>query len=107
MRIPVLLSMLIIAIAFSGNAAAEALIFRVQVDGLACPLCAFGVEKELLKRDGVEDVAVDIEKDIILVTMSEILALDAASLESAEATVAEAVAEAGFAARSIERVVLQ
>ena len=104
MRILGLLSVLLLLIAPLASEAAEPLILRVQVDGLACPLCAFGVEKELLKRDGIEDVVVDIEQEIILVTMSETLTLDARGLEIAKAVVAEAVAVAGFTAHGIERV---
>ncbi|MGN2393298.1 heavy-metal-associated domain-containing protein, partial [Pelomicrobium sp. G1] len=33
--------------------------YWLQVDGLACPFCAYGIEKKLRALDGVDKVKVD------------------------------------------------
>jgi len=35
--------------------------FQVQVDGLGCPFCAFGLEKKFKELKGIKDVKIDIE----------------------------------------------
>ena len=42
----------------AGLARAELLGAELRVNGLACPFCAFGIEKKLLAVDGVETVEV-------------------------------------------------
>lgn len=35
--------------------------FEVQVDGLGCPFCAYGLEKKFKEFKGIDDVKIDIE----------------------------------------------
>ena len=35
--------------------------FEVRVNGMACPFCAYGIEKKLRALPGVRDVKVDLE----------------------------------------------
>ena len=63
------------------------------VDGLACPFCAFGIEKHLKKVDGVTDVQVDIADSVVRVTLQEGKTLT-------EGQARQAVKEAGFTLRS-------
>ncbi|TVZ52160.1 heavy-metal-associated domain-containing protein [Dokdonia sp. Hel_I_53] len=35
--------------------------FQVQVDGLGCPFCAYGLEKKFKEFKGIKNVAIDIE----------------------------------------------
>jgi mercuric ion binding protein len=35
---------------------------KVEVEGMACPFCAYGLEKQLKKIEGVEDVYIDIQE---------------------------------------------
>ena len=63
--------------------------YVVGVDGLACPFCAYGVEKQLSSIDGVETIDVDIETGTVIVTMRDGATLD-------EATARGAVEAAGF-----------
>ncbi len=35
--------------------------FEVQVDGLGCPFCAYGLEKKFKELKGIKNVAIDIE----------------------------------------------
>ena len=67
--------------------------YALQVDGLACPFCAYGVEKKLNSIEGVEDIKVDIEKGQVIVIMS-----DGSSLS--ESSAREQVEKAGFTLRS-------
>lgn len=38
--------------------------FTVQVDGLGCPFCAFGLEKKFKEFKGIKEVAIDIETGV-------------------------------------------
>ena len=71
-------------------------VYRLTIDGLACPFCAYGVEKKLGAVEGVEDLDIDINGGVIWVTMAEETALD-------EATAKQAVDDAGFTLRHFER----
>ncbi|WP_373074227.1 heavy-metal-associated domain-containing protein [Zeaxanthinibacter enoshimensis] len=55
----------IVMIAFAGLATVQAQgamdKFQVQVDGLGCPFCAYGLEKKFKEFKGIKDVAIDIE----------------------------------------------
>jgi len=71
--------------------------YQLGVDGLACPFCAYGIEKQLQKLDGVQSVEVDIAKGHVVVTMQDDRQLQR---EQAE----QAVKKAGFSLRSFDRV---
>jgi copper chaperone CopZ len=78
-------------------ATAGAAQYRLQVDGLACPFCAYGVEKKLAAVKGVEKVDVDIKSGTVLVTVAD-------SAAFGEATARAAVKDAGFTLRGFEKV---
>lgn len=67
--------------------------YALQVDGLACPFCAYGIEKRLSAVDGVAEVKIDIASGTVTVTMRAGKTLDKASAD-------KAVAAAGFTMRS-------
>ncbi|MFQ5565130.1 MAG: heavy-metal-associated domain-containing protein [Paracoccaceae bacterium] len=94
----VLLVALLLAVAAPMGlaAAGEKVEYAIGVDGLACPFCAYGIEKQLSRIAGVEAVSTDIESGTVAVTMEE-----GATLE--EAAVTNAVEDAGFTLRSFER----
>ena len=71
--------------------------YRLAVDGLACPFCAYGIEKKLSALAGVERLETDIEDGSVIVTMQ-----DGATLE--EAAAQQAVKAAGFSLRTFEQV---
>jgi len=75
--------------------AAEA-VYTLQVDGLGCPFCAYGIEKQLSAIEGVNNVAVDINKGLVVVTMQQ-----DASLAKKQAQ--QAVTDAGFTLRSFSQ----
>ncbi|MFQ5535795.1 MAG: heavy-metal-associated domain-containing protein, partial [Sphingomonadales bacterium] len=70
--------------------------YRLKVDGLACPFCAYGIEKELSRLDGVESAKTDIKSGTVIVTMSPGATLD-------EAAAKRAVKAAGFTMRGFKR----
>ena len=70
-------------------------VYKLYVDGLACPFCAYGVEKKVGGLDGVERVDIDIDEGLVAVTLADGAALD-------EATASRAVDEAGFTLRMFE-----
>lgn len=69
--------------------------YKLHVDGLACPFCAYGIEKKLNAIKGVQGVGVDIASGLVNVTMAEGASLD-------EATAKQAVKDAGFTLRKFE-----
>ena len=70
-------------------------VYKLYVDGLACPFCAYGVEKKVGGLDGVEKVEIEIEDGLVSVTLADGATLD-------EATASRAVDEAGFTLRKFE-----
>ena len=86
---------LIAAVAWSGAVLAASHAYRIFVDGLACPFCAYGVEKNILALDGVEAMDIDINGGFITVVMKAGMVLN-------EAAAAKAVADSGFTLRRFE-----
>ena len=84
-------------IVLAGAALAAPPTYKLGVDGLACPFCAYGIEKQLSKLEGVARIDVDIEKGAVMVRLNEGATLD-------EATAKAAVKRAGFTLRAFERV---
>ncbi len=72
-------------------------VYNVGVDGLGCPFCAYGIEKELGSIKGVTKVDVDIKRGVVIVTMAAGTSLD-------ENTAQRAVENAGFDLRSFAPV---
>ena len=71
--------------------------YRIEVDGLACPFCAYGIEKKLNAVPGVERVETDIKQGVVIVTMNDGAALDATAAK-------QAVKEAGFTLKGFKLV---
>lgn len=71
--------------------------YRIAVDGLACPFCAYGIEKKLSALTGVERLETNLKDGSVLVIMQ-----DGASLD--EAAAHQAVEAAGFSLRKFEQV---
>jgi len=68
----------------------------MRVDGLACPYCAYGVEKKLKAIEGVEKVHVDLNKGLVTVDVK-------AGTELTEAQMKQLFQDAGFTFRSMTR----
>lgn len=70
--------------------------YRLKVDGLACPFCAYGIEKKLSSVPGVAGVQTNIKQGSVIVTMR-----DGAALSQAAAQ--RAVKAAGFTLNGFSR----
>lgn len=71
--------------------------YQLHVDGLACPFCAYGIEKKLGALEGVEHIETNIKDGTVIVTMKDDVTLD-------EAAAKQAVTAAGFSLRKFQRV---
>lgn len=68
----------------------------IEVDGLACPFCAYGLEKNLKEIDGVENIKINIEEGSVNLMIAE-------GKQISEKTVIEKIKEAGFTPGSIKK----
>ncbi len=76
---------------------AAASVYELKVDGLACPFCAYGIEKKLGAIAGVETVDVDLKEGRVIVTMAEGTVLT-------EEIARRAVTDAGFTLKAFAQV---
>ena len=79
------------ALAFGADQGA----YHVHVNGLACPFCAYGLERSLGQVDDVESVTVNLKTGLIQISVSDGVTLD-------EEAVREAVLDAGFTVEAFE-----
>lgn len=89
--------MIAIALLWSGLVTAQDRQYRLAVDGLACPFCAYGIEKKLNTLDGVDTVDIQLDEGVVVVTMEP-----GASLTRERARAA--INEAGFTLNGFETV---
>lgn len=68
--------------------------YELRVDGLSCPYCAYGVEKKLIRTNGVQSIEFDLEKGLVIVKVQEGYTLSKEQLE-------KLLADAGFTLRSL------
>lgn len=54
------------------NIHAETTDYSIRVDGLACPYCAYGIEKKLNQIEGVKFQDMDLEKGIVKVEAKDV-----------------------------------
>lgn len=69
--------------------------YIMRVDGLACPYCAYGIEKKLLAIDGVQEINVDLNAGIVRVDVADGVVLE-------EATMKQLFHDAGFTFRNMQ-----
>lgn len=88
---------LLVFLALSAAVPAQARVesATVIVEGMACPFCAFGVEKRLKKVGGVGSIVVSMGESSASLTASEEGSIDVASIP-------EAIRKAGFTPGTIE-----
>ena len=84
----------ILLLGLSVGAEARAGEFVLRVDGLACPFCAYGIEKKLLEVPGVEGIEVLLDEGRIVLELSPETSLEVAALDAA-------VERAGFTLRGL------
>jgi mercuric ion binding protein len=66
--------------------------YQVYVDGIACPFCVYGIEKQLAKLGGILEMNTDIAAGVIRLTVEQ-------SVTLSEEEVRSAVEKAGFSLR--------
>jgi len=76
-------------------AAAEGGRYRLRVNGLSCPFCAYGIEKKLGALEGVESVEVRLDEGAVIVRTRP-------GAELTEARARKAVEAAGFGLQGFE-----
>lgn len=81
---------------WTGTALADGSHYQLGVDGLACPFCAFGIEKKLSSIPGVTDTRVDLKQGMVIVTMKD-------GSQLSEPVARAKVKDAGFSLRSFAR----
>jgi len=67
---------------------------KVEVKGLACPFCAYGLEKKLKDLDGVETIKIDVKEGFAYLTVLK-------SKKPTKETLEKIVTDAGFTPSSI------
>jgi len=90
----VMLSTAPLSIAFAGGATGQTA--TIAVDGLSCPFCAYGLEKNLKKVNGIESVKIDMKSGHATVALKQGAQVD-------DQVLRQAVKKAGFTAREITR----
>ncbi len=73
-------------------ASAEILSITISVDGLACPFCAYGVEKKLKRVKGVGSIDIKMQKGTVTMTAKQGQSIDFAEVPGA-------IKDAGFSMR--------
>ncbi|MGH8502940.1 MAG: heavy-metal-associated domain-containing protein [Gammaproteobacteria bacterium] len=71
--------------------------YELGVAGLACPYCAYGLEKQFNEMEGVESIEFDLKQSRAVVQMAQGQSLS-------EARAREAVEDAGFTLGSFGRI---
>ncbi len=71
--------------------------YRLQVDGLACPFCAYGIEKKFNSTKGLENIDIDINAGTVTVTMAR-------GTTMSRAQAGRIVKEAGFSLRAFTKL---
>lgn len=90
------LTIVAIVPAFAGSTATipPSNAYVLRVDGLACPFCAFGIEKEFAKQPGVKDTNVNLEQGVLVVTVKP-------GTTFTDARLAQLVKQAGFELKTV------
>jgi len=66
-----LLSLLLL-VSISHNAIADTSTYLIRVDGLACPYCAYGIEKKLNALNGVKFITMNLDDGIVTVETQDV-----------------------------------
>ncbi len=68
---------------------------KIEIKGLACPYCAYGMEKELKKVSGVEQVDIELKKGLAYISTP-------INQKPTKEDLAKIITDAGFTAGKIE-----
>ncbi len=90
----ILMTAMVLSLGWSAAAFADGTRYELRVDGLACPFCAYGIEKKLNAIDGVDEIDIDLNSGLVTVDVTE-----GAVLNDSQMT--ELFNDAGFTYRSM------
>lgn len=80
--------------AWINNAMAAGTKYDLRVDGLACPFCAYGIEKIFIKTEGVKSVDIDLKNGLVIVKTE-------AGKTFTESELEEIINDTGFSMKSM------
>jgi mercuric ion binding protein len=90
------LSLLLTLLFLAGPLWAGGTRYEMRIDGLACPFCAYGVEKKLKAIEGTRNIEVDLDRGIVKVDVTE-------GRELTEVQMRQLFHDAGFTYRSMKQ----
>jgi copper chaperone len=90
------LTLIILASAWSLAVLAAGTQYVMRIDGLACPYCAYGIEKKLKAVDGVEKIDVDLNKGLVTVNVAD-------GVDLSDEQMTRLINDAGFTFRSMTK----
>ena len=70
--------------------------YNIRVDGLACPFCAYGIEKKFKAMEGISNIKVDLDKGLVSVDAKE-------GIELKEDKLKKLFNDSGFTYRSMKK----
>ncbi len=70
--------------------------YNIRVDGLACPFCAYGIEKKFKAMDGISNIKVDLDKGLVSVDAKD-------GVELKEDKLKKLFNDSGFTYRSMKK----
>ncbi len=89
-----MIMMVLLALAWNTAVLAAGTQYLMRVDGLACPYCAYGIEKKLNQVEGVEKIDVDLNKGLVTVNVAD-------GVKLSEEQMTQLFKDAGFTYRSM------
>lgn len=69
-------------------------VYKLRVDGLACAYCAYGIEKQFMRTEGVQGIDIDFEQGLVIVQAED-------GVRFAEDDLRRWVHDAGFTLRDV------
>ncbi len=90
----ILMTVMVLSLGWSAAAFADGTRYELRVDGLACPFCAYGIEKKLNAIEGIDEVDIDLNNGLVTVDVTE-----GTSLNDSQMT--KLFNDAGFTYRSM------
>jgi len=85
------------AISIFGSTAFAESKYEIRADGLACPYCAYGIEKKFMAIDGVKHVDIKLKQGKVFVTGKE-------SLKFSEPQLITLFNDSGFTYRTMKNL---
>ena len=92
--IKITLASALVLLISSHSSFAAGMQYDMRVDGLACPFCAYGIEKKFTKTAGVNSVDVDLKNGLVIVKTDDGKAFKEDELKSI-------IHDAGFTMKSV------